>query len=122
MDRQEVLNLAILDTLVNTPQINAWTWVDAIHMAMPVLAKLGWQTGDRKYFYKMRAMYEYTRNMHGGGLFNTKDGLWWRDADFRSPCQEPKDLQPVTYDSVPNFEDYGTGCFLLAASEVHKLQ
>ena len=27
--------------------------------------------------------------------------------------KEPKDGQPVTYDSVPDFEDYGVGCFLL---------
>ena len=31
--------------------------------------------------------------------------------------KEPKDSQPVTYDKVPDFEDFGTGCFLLAGSE-----
>ena len=36
--------------------------------------------------------------------------------------KEPKDGQPVTYDSVPDFEDYGLGCFLLAGSEVYKLK
>ena len=35
--------------------------------------------------------------------------------------KEPKDGQPVTYTSVPDFEDYGLGCFLLAGSEVYKL-
>ena len=35
--------------------------------------------------------------------------------------KEPKDGQPVAYDSKPDFEDYGTGCFLLAGSEVYKL-
>lgn len=35
--------------------------------------------------------------------------------------KEPKDSQPVTYDKVPNFEDFGLGCFLLAGSEVYKL-
>lgn len=35
--------------------------------------------------------------------------------------KEPKDGQPVTYTSVPNFEDYGLGCFLLAGTEVYKL-
>jgi rhamnogalacturonyl hydrolase YesR len=35
--------------------------------------------------------------------------------------KEPKDGQPVTYTSVPNFEDYGLGCFLLAGSEIHKM-
>ena len=35
--------------------------------------------------------------------------------------KEPKDGQPVTYDSVPDFEDYGLGCFLLAGTEIYKL-
>jgi unsaturated rhamnogalacturonyl hydrolase len=36
--------------------------------------------------------------------------------------KEPKDGQPVTYDSMPNFEDFGLGCFLLAGSEVYKIK
>jgi unsaturated rhamnogalacturonyl hydrolase len=36
--------------------------------------------------------------------------------------KEPKDGQPVTYNSTPDFEDYGLGCFLLAGSEVYKLK
>ncbi len=36
--------------------------------------------------------------------------------------KEPKDSQPVGYDNVPNFEDFGLGCFLLAGSEVYKLK
>ena len=35
--------------------------------------------------------------------------------------KEPKDSQPVGYDNVPNFEDFGLGCFLLAGSEVYKM-
>lgn len=36
--------------------------------------------------------------------------------------KEPKDGQPVSYDHIPDFEDYGLGCFLLAGSEVYKLK
>ncbi len=36
--------------------------------------------------------------------------------------KEPKDGQPVNYDHIPDFEDYGLGCFLLAGSEVWKLK
>jgi unsaturated rhamnogalacturonyl hydrolase len=36
--------------------------------------------------------------------------------------KEPKDSQPVSYDHVPNFEDFGLGAFLLAGSEVFKLE
>ncbi|MFL0163141.1 glycoside hydrolase family 88/105 protein [Aquirufa salirivi] len=34
--------------------------------------------------------------------------------------KEPKDSQPVTFTTVPNFEDFGLGCFLLAGSEMLK--
>lgn len=36
--------------------------------------------------------------------------------------KEPKDGQPVNYDSTPDFEDYGLGCFLLAGSEIYKMK
>src|SRR5690606_22315936 len=34
---------------------------------------------------------------------------------------EPKGGQPVTHTSVPDFENYGLGCFLLARSQVYQL-
>jgi rhamnogalacturonyl hydrolase YesR len=36
--------------------------------------------------------------------------------------KEPKDGQPVGFDKIPDFEDYGLGCFLLAGSEVYKMK
>ncbi|GAB2557092.1 glycoside hydrolase family 88/105 protein [Spirosoma areae] len=36
--------------------------------------------------------------------------------------KEPKDGQPVTYTSKPDFEDYGLGCFLLAGTELYKMK
>ena len=35
--------------------------------------------------------------------------------------KQPSDGQPVTSSRIPDFEDYGLGCFLLAGSEVYKL-
>ncbi len=240
--------IALCDMLVNTPQVEDWTWIDAIQMGMPVLVKLGTLKNDERYYEKAYEMYVWIRNTLAGGLYNEKEGLWWRDKDFVPPykepngedcywsrgngwvvaalvrvlqelpadaahrdlyikdlrtmckalkaCQrtdgfwnvslhdatnfggkelsgtalfvygmawginnglldhaeylpvvtkawnamvseavhkngflgyvqgtgkEPKDGQPVTYDSKPDFEDYGTGCFLLAGSEVYKL-
>ena len=250
-DPEKIRNIkACMDMLVHTPQTNDWSWIDALQMGMPILAKLGELTGDKRYFDKMYQMYSFTRNNHGtSGLYNPKEGLWWRDAGFLPPykepngrncywsrgngwvyaalvrvleatpadethraeyiadflsmsealknCQrddgfwnvslhdpnhfggkettgtslfvygmawginngvldketylpvvlkawnalvkdavhpngflgwvqgtgkEPKDGQPVTRDQVPNFEDYGAGCFLLGASEIYKLQ
>lgn len=230
------------------PTVGYWTWIDAIQMAMPVYAQMYKITGDRSYIEHAMKMYRWSRNECGGGLFNVKDGLWWRDADYVPPykekdgkdcywsrgngwvvaalvkaldelpagaphrdiyekdlvamcealanCQredgfwnvdlldptnfggkeltgtalfvygmawgvrnglldrekympvitkawnamvgdavhedgrlgyvqgtgkEPKDGQPVTFDSVPDFDDFGTGCFLLAGSEVYRL-
>ena len=81
---------ANLDMLVNTPQVNDWWWIDAIQMGMPVFAKMGKLTGDAKYFDKMWDMYAYTRNTHGEkGMYNPKEGLWWRDQDFDPPYKEP---------------------------------
>jgi unsaturated rhamnogalacturonyl hydrolase len=39
----------------------------------------------------------------------------------QSTGKDPSAGQPVTYDKVPDFEDYGLGCFLLAGTEVSKL-
>ena len=36
--------------------------------------------------------------------------------------KEPKDGQPVTYTSKPDFEDYGLGAFLLAGTEILKMK
>lgn len=36
--------------------------------------------------------------------------------------KEPKDGQPVSYSSRPDFTDYGLGCFLLAGSEMYRLK
>jgi hypothetical protein len=35
--------------------------------------------------------------------------------------KDPSAGQPLSYDKVPDFEDYGTGCFLLGATEYYRL-
>ena len=66
-----------------------WTWIDAIQMAMPVYMQAYKITGDKKYRDHAMQMYRWSRNECGGGLFNKKDGLWWRDADYVPPYKEP---------------------------------
>lgn len=75
------------EMLLNTPIVNDWTWIDAIQMGMPVLAKLGTTLADKRYYDKMWQMYSCTRNKMG--LFNASEGLWWRDKDFLPPYKEP---------------------------------
>lgn len=79
-----------LNMIASTPQNGDWWWIDAIQMGMPALAKMGVETGEQKYWDKMWAMYSHTRNIEGGkGMYNTKEGLWWRDHDFDPPYKEP---------------------------------
>lgn len=239
-----------IDNMLATEKIDDWSWIDLIHMAMPVYAKLGYVYNDERYYNRMYNMFMFTKQKHGvNGLYSIEDKLWWRDKDFVPPykepngkdcywsrgngwviaalvrtmdftprkspyfkefmttykemvdalvkCQrkdgfwnvslhdsthfggkevsgtamfvygiawginngtlnkkkylpvvmkawkglvnesvhpngflgyvqgtgkEPKDSQPVGYDNVPNFEDFGLGCFLLAGSEVYKLK
>ena len=72
-----------------------WTWIDAIQMGLPVLAKmtrichLEGEENAARYAEQGWKMYETSRNVTGGGLFNVRDGLWWRDKDFVPPYKEP---------------------------------
>lgn len=84
-----------IDTYIQTGETggrefgNNWNWIDAAYMAMPLFAQLGVITGKDVYFEHMHALYTDMKDGVGGGLFNKEDGLWWRDADFVPPYQEP---------------------------------
>jgi rhamnogalacturonyl hydrolase YesR len=78
-----------LDSMSVTSKKDDWDWIDALQMAMPIFAKMGELSGDEKYFKKMHEMYLATKTEIGGGLYNTEDHLWWRDADFVPPYTEP---------------------------------
>jgi unsaturated rhamnogalacturonyl hydrolase len=90
-DPSKIKNIKIcMDMLVNTPQSDDWSWIDALQMAMPVFAKLGVLYNDYSYFQKMYDIYMYTKIQHGdSGLYNPEDCLWWRDKDFDPPYTEP---------------------------------
>ncbi|WP_163324594.1 glycoside hydrolase family 88/105 protein [Draconibacterium mangrovi] len=78
---------ASVDLMLKTDKTDDWDWIDALQMAMPVFAKLAILTGDSKYSERMYKMYMDTKVTQG--LYNKKDGLWWRDADFTPPYTEP---------------------------------
>jgi len=79
-----------IDAMVNSDKSDDWWWIDAIQMAMPIFARLGVVYEDDRYFEKMYDIYMYTKEKHGdNGLYNPKDGLWWRDKDFDPPYKEP---------------------------------
>ncbi|AHW58607.1 Rhamnogalacturonyl hydrolase YesR [Draconibacterium orientale] len=76
-----------VDLMLKTEKTDDWNWIDALQMAMPVFAKLSVLTEDDKYSERMYKMYMDTKVTQG--LYNKKDGLWWRDADFKPPYTEP---------------------------------
>jgi unsaturated rhamnogalacturonyl hydrolase len=81
---------ASIDNMLATDKIDDWNWIDAIQMAMPVYAKLGYIYNDSRYFERMYDMYMFAKTKHGtNGLYNPVDHLWWRDKDFVPPYKEP---------------------------------
>ena len=81
---------ACIDNMLATDKIDDWWWIDALQMAMPVFARLGYVYKDNGYFDRMFEMYMHTKTKHGdNGLYNTVEHLWWRDKDFVPPYKEP---------------------------------
>ncbi len=78
-----------LDNQIATGRQDYWTWIDAIQMAMPLYAQMYEVTGQRKYLDYAMESYRWSRNVCGGGLFNTTNGFWFRDKDYVSPYKEP---------------------------------
>lgn len=77
-----------LEKQIATGKVDYWIWIDAIQMAMPIYLKMYAETKDRRFLdYGMKS-YLWTRNTCGGGLFNEKEGLWWRDKDYVPPYKE----------------------------------
>lgn len=77
-----------LDYQMQTGKNDYWTWIDAIQMAMPIYAKYAKLTGEKKYLDYAIQSYKWTRDTLAGGLFNSRDGLWWRDKDYVPPYKE----------------------------------
>jgi rhamnogalacturonyl hydrolase YesR len=55
---------------------------------MPVYVKMYAITGNKQYLDYAMKSYAWSRNTCGNGLFNVKEGLWWRDKDYVPPYKE----------------------------------
>ncbi|MEZ4233115.1 MAG: glycoside hydrolase family 88 protein [Polyangiaceae bacterium] len=76
--------------MLATDQVDDWWWVDALHMAMPVFARLAVVRSDPAYSERLYEMYDWTKRREGGdGLWNPDESLWWRDASFKPPAASP---------------------------------
>jgi unsaturated rhamnogalacturonyl hydrolase len=94
LDPEDTVRIGPITTCINyrleSEEVDDWSWIDAIQMAMPVYAKLGVVHKDTAYFRKMHEMYMFTKTQHGtSGLYNTVDHLWYRDGDFDPPYTTP---------------------------------
>jgi unsaturated rhamnogalacturonyl hydrolase len=70
-----------IDGMVSNKVTNVWTWVDAIQMSMPVLARLGVLHPTGGYFDAAYALYSHPKKTLA--LYNTTDHLWWRDTPWK---------------------------------------
>lgn len=71
-----------IDGMVAGKVTNAWTWIDAIQMAMPVFARFGVLKPTGGYFDAMYALYSHPKKTLA--LYNTTDHLWWRDTPWKA--------------------------------------
>jgi unsaturated rhamnogalacturonyl hydrolase len=99
--------------LIGSGNTKAWWWIDALQMAMPVFARLGVLRNDASYFDAMGAFYSHSRNVEGGGLFDSARGLWWRDANYT-----PGDVHLVTPNGSEIYWSRGNGWVLAALARV----
>jgi unsaturated rhamnogalacturonyl hydrolase len=81
------------DTLVASPAVDGWWWIDAFYMQAPVLARLGKLTGDTNYYQKLWLMFDDMKTRRG--LFDASASLWFRDGGFFYPAATTANGQKV---------------------------
>jgi unsaturated rhamnogalacturonyl hydrolase len=99
--------------LMGSGNAAAWWWIDALQMAMPVMARLGVLRNEASFFDSMWTLYSHSRDVEGGGLFDARSGLWWRDAAYT-----PGDTHVVTPNGKEIYWSRGNGWVLAALARV----
>lgn len=75
--------------IISTDRTN-WTDISSLQLGLPVLAQMGVEKSELRYFKAMMEYYIHLRNKEAQiGLFNEIDGLWWRDRNYLPPYKEP---------------------------------
>ncbi|WP_410811293.1 glycoside hydrolase family 88 protein [Micromonospora sp. 067-2] len=88
-------------------KINDWTWVDALHMAMPVFARVARFRRDDAYLTKMFGLYTHTKKTTR--LYDYPAELWYRDSKF-----VPGGSESTTKNGKPVFWSRGNGWAIAA--------
>lgn len=75
--------VAEMDATIATGRTNYWWWVDALHMAMPIYARLTKLTGRATYVDYGHQLYRWTKTREAtNGLWHPARRLWWRDKNY----------------------------------------
>ncbi|NUR69866.1 MAG: glycosyl hydrolase family 88 [Hamadaea sp.] len=90
-----------------------WWWCDALHMAMPVFARVRVHTGDPAYSDKLWQLFSYTKNL----LWDAVDHLWYRDANYVYPTGS----QCLSPNGKKVFWSRGNGWVLAGLAKTHAL-
>ncbi|MFC4591723.1 glycoside hydrolase family 88 protein [Sphaerisporangium corydalis] len=88
-------------------KIDDWTWVDALHMAMPVFARVAAYRNDDAYRTRLWAMYTYCKKTLK--LYDYGHELWYRDRAF-----VPGGAESVSPNGRPVFWSRGNGWAIAA--------
>jgi unsaturated rhamnogalacturonyl hydrolase len=100
-----------------------WWWVDALHMAMPPLVRLGQLRGNGQYWVKMYRLYHYCKRQRGiagvhvqPGNLSESSAFWYRDQNFQvdGPLSRSPGGRPVHWSR-------GNGWVLAAHAKVLKV-
>ena len=69
---------------ISATNLDRLTFVDTLHMSLPLFARLAALTGNTNYAVRMYDYFNYLKSVHGrsNGLYNAADHLWWRDTNF----------------------------------------
>lgn len=84
-----------------------WWWADALYMAMPVMTKMYWLTGDVKYLNKLYENILYSDSI----MLDKETGLYFRDAKYVYP-------QHKTANGKKDFWARGDGWVLAGLAKV----
>jgi unsaturated rhamnogalacturonyl hydrolase len=116
---------AIADSLaqmVASTQRSDWSWVDALHMAMPAFARMGALRGDVSYWIAMYQLYHYMKRLQPDaisrvtGLSSESIPLWYRDNSYA--IDGPNHFSPS---GKPVFWSRGNGWAMAAHAKVLKV-
>jgi unsaturated rhamnogalacturonyl hydrolase len=92
---------------VTTPQNDYLWWSDGLFMVMPVMTELHNITGDDIFLVKLRAYFDYARNL----MYDAEAGLFFRDAKYVYP-------QHTTVNGLKDFWARGNGWVFAALPRV----